>query len=90
MVSIGLVARGQRVDVRVVDQGPGAVSPGEALVPDAHMVVGDELWPGLIVISLVSQVRVHHAQGDRGQSHDKGQLLPQLVATAWKRATRLD
>lgn len=77
-----LVARGQGVDFRVVDQRPGAISPREALVPDAHMVVWDELGPGLSVVSLVTQVGVHHAQGDGGQCHKDGQLLPQLVSTA--------
>lgn len=46
------------------------------------MVVRDELWPGLVVVSLVSQVRVDHAQGDGGQSHQQTQFLPQLVSTA--------
>lgn len=82
--SLGLVTRGQGVHVGVVDQGPGAIAPRESLVADAHMVVGHELWSGLVVVSLVSQVGVHHAQGDRGQSHEQRQLLPQLVATAWK------
>lgn len=80
--SVGLVASGQRVHVWVVDQWASAISPGESLVPDTHMVVRDELWPGLVVVSLVSQVRVDHAQGDGGQSHQQTQFLPQLVSTA--------
>lgn len=84
VVSLCLVASGQGVHVGVVDERPGAISPRESLVPDAHMIVWDELWPGLSVVSLVAQVGVHHAQGDRGNSHEPRQLLPQFVAAAWK------
>lgn len=82
VVLLLLVACGQRVDLGVVEQGPGAISPREALVADPHVVVGHELSTGLAVVSLVTQVGVHHAQGHRGNGHKVGQLLPQLVSTA--------
>lgn len=83
-VRLGFIATGQGVHLGVVEQAPGAVSPREALVADAHVVVRNELGPGLAVIGLVAQVRVDHAQSDRGDGHQVGQLLPQLVASAWK------
>lgn len=81
VASVSLVARGQGVHVWVVDQGTGTISPGESLVPDAHMVVRDEFWPWLVVVSLMSQIRVDHAHGDGGQSHQQTQFLPQLVSS---------
>lgn len=66
----------------IVEQGPGAIAPRESLVPDPHMLIGYEFWPGLVVIGLVAQVGVHHAQDHRGSSHQVGELLPQLVSAA--------
>lgn len=76
-----LVAVGQGVNVGVVEQALLALTPGEALLAAAQVVVLDELLAGLVVLLLVLQIGVQHAQSHGGHGHEEGQALPHLVAT---------
>jgi len=76
-----LVTVGQGVDMGVVEQALLALSPREALLAAAQVIVLDELLAGLVVVLLVLQVGIQHAQTDGGNGHEERQTLPDLVAT---------
>lgn len=67
----------------VVEQALVALTPWESLGANAQVVVLDEWWTLVVVLLLVFQVGVQHAEGDCGSSHEEGETLPQLPATFW-------
>ena len=69
----------------VMKQAALALSPRETLVADTHMLVRDELRPGMAVLLLVLQVGIQHAQTHGRKGNEEGQFLPGLVATTLKK-----
>lgn len=85
MVSIvGLIAIGQRIQMGIVEQALGSVSPRETLIALVHIIVFDEFGTGQIVRLLVAEIGVDQAQTDSGHRDEEGQTLPDLVATSWE------
>lgn len=65
----------------VVEQALVALSPGEALLTATQVIVLDELLTWVIVLLLMLQVCVKHAQTNCWQGNEERQTLPDLVAT---------
>lgn len=79
---LGLVTVGEGVGVGVMDEAAGAVTPGEGLGADPHVVVGVELWPGLMLGQHEGVDVAEDHDGDGGE--DEG-LLPHQVASVVSR-----
>lgn len=76
-----LIAIGKGVDMGVVEQALVAFAPREALLATTQVFVLDKLLAGLVVLLLVLQVGIQHAQTHGGHGHEEGQTLPHLVAS---------
>lgn len=73
-----LIAIGQGVEVRVVEQRMVSIAPREPFRSDTQVVVFDEFRPGVVLL-LVHQVYVDAAQSDRREENEEGQVLPDFV-----------
>ena len=70
------VARGKRIDRRVVQKGMVSISPGKWLLPDPQKGVRDELCPRMLPVFNFESVRVPSDQRTCGQGHEQGYKLP--------------
>lgn len=83
-----LITIGQGVNMGVVEQALVALAPRETLLTATQIFVLNELLAGVIVLLLVLQVCVQHAQTDSWHGHEERQTLPDLVATCKRSVIR--
>jgi len=76
MVAV-LEAVRETVDVRVVDEGVVAISPGELLGPDAEVIIGDK-WRRLVLGGVGEDERGDVGQHDGGARHHEEGSSPSL------------
>lgn len=77
MVYFNLIAVREGVPLRVVEERPLAITEGEVLLADTHVLVGLEFWRRFMVTLLMFVC--HIASNSKNGNHsEKSNILPHL------------